>query len=428
MLKWVKSAVIIAVLAFVVGMVAPHSMRAMSNQIALADLQLSVGALAQPFTPNHLSYFASVSEAEPTISVRPIATDATALVSVSINGEDAAVVKSGNESPPLRLEIGNNVIVVDVASADGVEGQSYRISIPRRAVRFQEGAGGYTGMADSQIVQAVKYVDHNLGAQHKFEVGYSGPWARDQKYALIRFDRLPLPEDATVIEATLNLWHYGDRASSEILYPEKEVYMHRVLVPWSEGSGGSAVSHDGSPGESGEVTWNTFMDTFAPYDFQVTDYAMVGAEPSWYAFELTELIAGWINNELPNHGVLLKTYEYPSNDDDRMVGTKQFRSREHEVVGERPYLSVIYSVSLTGVTVDRQELHLAAGQDPVTVTAFARPLNAEHDGVTWASSNEAVVTVNQGVITPVAKGVAVVQATISDGTTTFSAAVNVTVE
>ena len=428
----VNNVALIAGIAMLFALAIPFVVVGTSQaNVALTDLQLSVGELVQPFSSDTLSYFASVPETESGISVVPFTNDPSAIITVQINGEQPTVVNNATASPTLPLEIGNNVIIVSVASAHASQqSRAYRLTIPKRTVRFQEGAGAYSGTFDTQIAQAVKYVDHNMGAQHKFEVGYSGPWARDQKYAMIRFDNLPIPDDATITEATLNVWYFGDRLSSgyENKFPDKEVYMHRIRIPWIEGNGGTETSHDGLPGQPGETTWNNFMKESAPFHFDIIDSIVVGTEPNWFSFELTDLANDWLKGKLPNYGVLLKTYEYPSNGDERMIGTKQFRSSEYVNVTERPYLSVIFTVPLQGLTLDVSALVLTAGQDPFAITAFPRPLNAEYTGIEWSSSNDAVAKVSQGLITPVSKGLAVVRATVSDGTISYSAEIEVTVK
>lgn len=408
-------------------MFAAFPFAAMASGAALTDLGLSVGQLAQPFAPDTYNYFAIVPETEPTITVTPVAANADAVITVSINGDSPQQVDSGAATEPLTLEIGTNVIVVNVTAE--TETATYRVTVPKRAVRFQRGAGGYEGTVDAQLIQAVRYSSHNTGAQHKYEVGYSGPWARDQKYVLIRFEDLNIPADADITEATVNLWYYGDRASSGqvIRLLEKEVYIHRIRIPWNEGTGGNESSHDGDPALEGEVSWDTFMSEPAPYHFEVLDTVVIGQEEGWYSWDITGLANDWLHGVVPNYGVLLKTFEYPSNDDERMVGTKQFRSSEYHEVEKRPYLSVVYTMPLAGLTLDMHEVKLAVGES-VTVTAFPRPLNAVYDAIEWTTSNSAVVNVAEGVLTAVGVGEAVITATIGDGDVTYSAELKVTVE
>ena len=73
------------------------------------------------------------------------------------------------------------------------------------------------------------------------------------------------------------------------------------------------------------------------------------------------------------------------------------------------------TVSVTGVSLDKTELSLTVG-DTETLTATVAPDNATDKTVTWTSSNSTVATVDQnGVVTAVARGTAVITATAADG-------------
>lgn len=69
------------------------------------------------------------------------------------------------------------------------------------------------------------------------------------------------------------------------------------------------------------------------------------------------------------------------------------------------------SVDVASVTLDQSTLTLTAGGDAATLTAIVSPDDATDKTVTWSSDNEAVATVVDGVVTPVAKGTATITAT-----------------
>ncbi|MBQ8966466.1 MAG: Ig domain-containing protein [Ruminococcus sp.] len=69
------------------------------------------------------------------------------------------------------------------------------------------------------------------------------------------------------------------------------------------------------------------------------------------------------------------------------------------------------TVTVTGVSLDKNTLELTAGGDTATLTATVLPENATDKTVTWSSDNEAVATVVDGVVTPIAKGTATITAT-----------------
>ncbi len=81
-------------------------------------------------------------------------------------------------------------------------------------------------------------------------------------------------------------------------------------------------------------------------------------------------------------------------------------------------------VSVTGVTLSRTEMSLTVG-DTATLTATVAPANATNKTVTWASSDEAVATVENGKVTAVAVGTATITVTTVDGSKTAACTITV---
>lgn len=75
-----------------------------------------------------------------------------------------------------------------------------------------------------------------------------------------------------------------------------------------------------------------------------------------------------------------------------------------------------------GVSLNRSEASLEAG-DSVTVRATVTPVTAADKSVTWASDDESVATVEDGVITAVADGEATITATAAHGTASVAVTV-----
>ena len=72
------------------------------------------------------------------------------------------------------------------------------------------------------------------------------------------------------------------------------------------------------------------------------------------------------------------------------------------------------TVSVTGVSLDKTELSLTVGGTEA-LTATVAPDNATDKTVTWTSSNPSVAKVENGVVTALARGTAVITATAVDG-------------
>ena len=71
-------------------------------------------------------------------------------------------------------------------------------------------------------------------------------------------------------------------------------------------------------------------------------------------------------------------------------------------------------VAVTGITLDQTALTLTAGGETATLIATVEPDNATDKNVTWTSSDPAVATVSDGVVTPVAQGTATITASAGD--------------
>jgi uncharacterized protein YjdB len=90
-------------------------------------------------------------------------------------------------------------------------------------------------------------------------------------------------------------------------------------------------------------------------------------------------------------------------------------------------------IPLAGLSLSPASLILRAGGRPVTLTVTYVPLNTTQTGVTWSSSDTAVATVSDGVVTAVAEGTATItvastvdSAKIATATVTVSTIVPVT--
>ena len=82
-------------------------------------------------------------------------------------------------------------------------------------------------------------------------------------------------------------------------------------------------------------------------------------------------------------------------------------------------------IKVTGVTLDKPSLELEIG-DSDTLTATVAPDDATNKAVSWSSANDAIATVEDGVVTAVAAGETTVTVTTVDGD--FKATANVVVK
>lgn len=82
------------------------------------------------------------------------------------------------------------------------------------------------------------------------------------------------------------------------------------------------------------------------------------------------------------------------------------------------------TIAVSSVTLDQATLSLTAGGATATLTATVLPADATDPTVTWTTSDPAVATVANGVVTPVAAGTATITATA--GSQSATCAVTVT--
>lgn len=85
------------------------------------------------------------------------------------------------------------------------------------------------------------------------------------------------------------------------------------------------------------------------------------------------------------------------------------------------------TVSAVSTVIDKTQVTLKQGETE-TLRAKVYPFNVTNRNITWTSSNEAVATISNGVITAVAEGTATITATSADGSFTHTCAVTVTGE
>ncbi len=100
--------------------------RAASSIATLSSLNVSTGTISPVFLNNTYAYTDIVSNTTTGISVTPIATDATA--TITVNG---VVVASGFASNTLPLSVGNNTIAIIVTAQDGITKQTYNLTVYR---------------------------------------------------------------------------------------------------------------------------------------------------------------------------------------------------------------------------------------------------------------------------------------------------------
>jgi fibronectin type 3 domain-containing protein len=106
--------------------------RVLSGNANLKGLSVSAGELKPAFAPETTDYTLAVGNTVISISVLPEADDPLTIITVGINLDPPAAVKSGEESLALMLSIGGNKIVITGTAEDGAT-KTYSVFVERAA-------------------------------------------------------------------------------------------------------------------------------------------------------------------------------------------------------------------------------------------------------------------------------------------------------
>lgn len=163
----------------------------------------------------------------------------------------------------------------------------------------------------------------NFGTATDLTIGNwgGGSWSR----AVLQFPALPLPSNATLVSAKLQLYMF-DPIVPDLMY----FSAHRMLNNWTE-----AESNWNT--RDGVTLWNTAGGDF---DSVALDTAAgVAATPGWFAWNITSLAVGWWTRAIVNDGVMIRQV----GDTTSTLGNKDFYSSDTPTASVRPRLLLNYT-------------------------------------------------------------------------------------
>lgn len=97
-----------------------------SQDAHLSYLSLNTGTLSPSFSIDTLNYLVNVNNDVTSITVRPTSADSNAKITVN-----SVSVVSANASDPINLNVGNNVIVIQVTAQSGLDTKIYTVTVNR---------------------------------------------------------------------------------------------------------------------------------------------------------------------------------------------------------------------------------------------------------------------------------------------------------
>jgi len=246
---------------------------------------------------------------------------------------------------------------------------------------FQEGVlpdSSYTGVDDTFVIiygidrdgtPAMPAVSaRNMGAHTHLE---EGSWdgadvtppspMTDHKKILIKFDLSAIPRTAVVSDATLRMYYdYQRRDDITAGVPARfdhTTYAFMLNKPFGEGRG---TGNDGPWSLRGEANWLMAQHMVRPWEVPGVlgggDLRALGAvEPStslygvttdvWVEWDFTTFVQDWVQFPTQNYGTKISQDELGTSTSGYRTGGYNFSSSEFSNPGQRPMLSVQYTVS-----------------------------------------------------------------------------------
>jgi hypothetical protein len=185
-------------------------------------------------------------------------------------------------------------------------------------VTLQQGRNGYTGAQDTYLYMVG--VPSNYCTNEPLKVGWK------QQYApVLRFGLASIPTEATVTQATLQVYANGTSGGGDI--PISSYYISRTVescqATWFIARTGV---NWGTPGANNIVT-----DRRPDPESSLTTSGI----NKWYSFDLTAVVQGWVNGSLPNNGVLLRQTN-------TLISAWRFPGAQNANVSLRPKLVISY--------------------------------------------------------------------------------------
>ena len=191
---------------------------------------------------------------------------------------------------------------------------------PETVLTLQQGVGGYQGCADTMLYEYDPDNADDFWGQPQLRIGDK------QRYAgLIRFTMPALPLDAVVTQATLELYAEGWNGAN-IALGAYNVLRYTVVndATWNQARSGDRWALPGCN--------DTLTDRRAIAESVINTQGV----STWYGFDLTSVVEGWLNGSLPNNGILLRGASSVSR------SAFNFASSESGWPGFRPRLVIAY--------------------------------------------------------------------------------------
>jgi len=159
---------------------------------------------------------------------------------------------------------------------------------PQHKLAFQQGLANYQGVSDTYLDAWNQ--EAMMGENNRFSVRQGGI-----RVGLIRYDLSQVPLDATITEATLNLWVTNKSNPSSL-----SLYAFSLHCPWQEGTATWLRPNS-------DTLWGA-PGTNAPcgdHEDELVGEVSLGGDQEWTSIDITKAVQVWAQHPEENFGLLL---------------------------------------------------------------------------------------------------------------------------
>jgi len=161
--------------------------------------------------------------------------------------------------------------------------------IIEQTIAIQPGSAEGKDSYINSLLPGYNYASNNYLAIGKSTFSTLGVIRNNDRYsfdyfyrAYLQFNPNAIPADAVIVSADLKLFQ-----SDAIVTVDLTIDLHQVTESWEEST----------------ITWDNQPDYLATPESTIT---VVVGEISWLSWNVTNLLQGWLDGSIANHGIMLK--------------------------------------------------------------------------------------------------------------------------
>lgn len=206
----------------------------------------------------------------------------------------------------------------------------------------------------------------------------------------------------------------------------------QTIMGWSTSPNGGVEYglNDALPSDSSDVLYAVYGDPVYPTGVTITGAPEGNVDVGFEGNLVAEVVPedAWYTAEWSSSDSEVVSVDGDGNIVANSPGTAVIRVTVADGIYDEVTIVVVGAVPVTGVELDRSEAGLSIGET-IQLNASVVPADATNQAVSWSSSDESVVTVDEnGLVTAEGEGIATITVTTAEGGFEAKCAVTVTSE